>query len=144
MCSSEINMACRINHALEITSSASLVQVFCLQPAVKELGIFNCLRFMNKAYWDRLPPAAKAALDKYSGKTLSRRTGNAIAEFDSSAQERFRKETGQNYDSADPEEKARWQKQLQGINDAWVKTTPNGAAVLAAFRSALKKVAAGQ
>ncbi len=99
---------------------------------------------MNKASWDRLPPAAKAALDKYSGEALSRRTGNAIAEFDNAAQERFRKETGQNYDSVGPEEKARWQKQLQGINDGWVKSTPNGAAVLAAFRSELKKVAAGQ
>lgn len=99
---------------------------------------------MNKAAWDRLPAAAKAALEKHSGEALSRRTGNAVAEFDESALERFRKEPGQNFDNVSAEEKARWQKQLQGISDAWVKATPSGAAVLNAFRSEVKKVRAGQ
>jgi TRAP-type C4-dicarboxylate transport system substrate-binding protein len=100
--------------------------------------------FMNKASYDRLPAAGKAAIDKYSGESLSRRTGIAIAEFDESAQERFRKDPTQNFDTVGPEEKARWQKQLQGITDGWVKTTPNGNSILAAWRAEIKKVRAGQ
>ena len=100
--------------------------------------------FMNKASYDRLPPAAKAALDRYSGEALSRRTGAVVAEFDEGAQERFRKDPTQNFDTVGPDEKARWQKQLQGITDGWVKNTPNGAAILSAWRAELKKVKAGQ
>ena len=87
---------------------------------------------------------AKAAIDKYSGESLSRRTGAAIAEFDGGAQERFRKDPTQNFDAVGPDEKARWQKQLQGITDNWVKTTPNGTAILAAWRAEIKKARAGQ
>ena len=100
--------------------------------------------FMNKASYDRLPPVAKAAIDRYSGEVLSRKTGAVVAEFDEGAQERFRKDPTQNFETVGAEERARWQKQLQGITDGWVKSTPNGAAILGAWRTELKKVRPGQ
>jgi hypothetical protein len=50
---------------------------------------------------------------------------------------------GQTLSVIDPAEEERWKQRAQPIADEWVKTTPNGAAILAAFREEIKKARSG-
>jgi TRAP-type C4-dicarboxylate transport system substrate-binding protein len=99
---------------------------------------------MNKRSYDRLPPQAKAAIDKYSGEVLSRRMGNVVQALDDSAKDKIRGLPGQTFETITPEEQARWKTRLDVISAEWVKNTPNGAAILSGFREEVKKVRAGQ
>jgi hypothetical protein len=50
---------------------------------------------------------------------------------------------GQTVYKLSPEENARWEKALAPVTDEWVKATPNGPAILAAFRKEIANVRAG-
>jgi TRAP-type C4-dicarboxylate transport system substrate-binding protein len=97
---------------------------------------------MNKRSFDKLPPQAKAAIDKYSGEALTRRMGNVVQALDDDAKERIRALPGQVFESITPEEQARWKKQLDHISADWVKNIPNGAAILSGFREEVKRARA--
>jgi TRAP-type C4-dicarboxylate transport system substrate-binding protein len=97
---------------------------------------------MNKRSYEKLPPQAKAALDKLSGEALSRRMAGIVAGIDDRAIGIVKSMQNHNIDIPAPEEAARWRKQLEAISVAWVKDTPNGAAVLSGFREEIKKVRA--
>ena len=43
------------------------------------------------------------------------------------------------FPTASPEERQRWAAKVQPIYDSWIARTPNGAAVLAAFKAELAK-----
>jgi len=47
---------------------------------------------------------------------------------------------GQKIDTLAPAEEAKWRKTVAPIVDEWVKNTPDGAKVLAAFREEVEKV----
>ena len=108
------------------------------------LGSSTAFIAMNKRSYDKLPAQAKAAIDKYSYEALSRRMGDVVNKMDDFAQENVAKQPGQVIETIPKEEAARWQKQLQAISDGWVKSTPNGAAILSGFREEIKKARAGQ
>jgi TRAP-type C4-dicarboxylate transport system substrate-binding protein len=95
---------------------------------------------MNKQSYEKLPPQAKAAIDKYSGEHFARRMGELVSKMDADAQETARKTPGQVIETVPAAEAAAWRKQLEGVVSNWVKTTPNGAAVLAGWRSEMRKV----
>mgnify|MGYP003338442171 CR=1 FL=1 len=99
---------------------------------------------MNKRSYERLPPQAKAAIDKYSGESFSRRMADVVQGLDDAAKDKIRAAPGQVFETMSAEEQARLHKQLEGISADWVKATPNGAAILAGFREEVKKVRAGQ
>ena len=99
---------------------------------------------MNKRSYERLPPQAKAAIDKYSGESFSRRMADVVQGLDDAAKDKIRAAPGQVFENMSAEEQARLHKQLEGISADWVKATPNGAAILAGFREEVKKVRAGQ
>ena len=50
------------------------------------------------------------------------------------------KDPAQSFETINATERARWEKQLEGVINDWVKTTPNGAAVLKAFKEEVQKV----
>ncbi len=94
---------------------------------------------MSETSYERLPAKAKAAIDKYSGLAFSRRMGEALAKTATFQQNYVAKLPGHHMTSLDPKEEARWEAAAEPVVQEWIKTTPNGAAVLAAFRSELKK-----
>jgi TRAP-type C4-dicarboxylate transport system substrate-binding protein len=97
---------------------------------------------MNKASYEKLPDAGKRALDKNSGFQASQGAG-AVTDRSVAAAEEFMKKTpGHTLASLPPAEKQRWIKAIQPVTDQWVKDTPNGAAILAAYRTEVAKVRA--
>jgi TRAP-type C4-dicarboxylate transport system substrate-binding protein len=108
------------------------------------LGTSTAMMFMTKATWDSLSPEAQKVLDKHSGEAESRAFGawwdgerkagkdNTIARGDK-----------RTIIELTPEQTMAWQKKLEPLNDNWVKTTPDGAKVLAAYRAEIAKIEAG-
>lgn len=99
---------------------------------------------MNKASFDRLSPQARAAIEKHSGEAFSRRMGNVVESLDNAAKYSVRNMAGHNFDEPPSAELERWRKQLETIPAAWVKGTPNGAAILAGYREEVKKFRSGR
>jgi TRAP-type C4-dicarboxylate transport system substrate-binding protein len=98
---------------------------------------------MNKRSYERLPPQAKAAIDRYSGEAFSRRMAGVVQGLDDFAKEKIKAAPGQSFDGISADEQARLRRQLDGISTEWVKGTPNGAAILAGFREEVKKLRSG-
>jgi TRAP-type C4-dicarboxylate transport system substrate-binding protein len=94
---------------------------------------------MNKRSFDRLPAQAKAAIDKLSGEAFSRRMGNVVQAQDDAAKEQIRGMSGQVFENITPDEQARWKKELDHISADWVKSVPNGQAILSGFREEVKR-----
>jgi TRAP-type C4-dicarboxylate transport system substrate-binding protein len=99
--------------------------------------------FMNKQAYAKLPAGAKAAIDKLSYESFSRRMGDVTDRQDDLGRSTVRKIPGHKVYKLSPEENAKWEKALVPVTEEWVKSTPNGAAILAAFRKEIANVRAG-
>ena len=107
------------------------------------LGTSAAMMFMTKATYDALSPAAKKAFDAHSGEMESRAFG---AWWDGE------RKTGRDATVArgdkrtivdlTPEQTAAWQKKLAPLVDNWVRATPDGEKVLAAYRAELATIEA--
>ena len=104
------------------------------------LGEAPAFVFMNKDAYAKLPEKARQAIDKYSGESFSRRLGTANQNADRGESKAVAAKSGQTVAKLTPEQYALWQKRIDTVIDAWVKQTPDGAKVLAAYREELKKV----
>src|SRR6185436_14217921 len=99
---------------------------------------------MNKASYEKLPDAAKKAIDRNAGYEASKGIG-AVTDQSFDATENFLKTApGHTVASLDPAEKQRWLTRIQPVIDKWVADTPNGAAILAAFRAEVAKIREGK
>jgi len=108
------------------------------------LGMEPAYLLMNKETYARLPAPARAAIDKDSGLVLSEHIGrlnDAIGEEDRA---KVAKMPNQTIVEIDPKEASRWAQRMAPITDEWVKSTPDGAAVLAAYKAELVKIRAEQ
>jgi TRAP-type C4-dicarboxylate transport system substrate-binding protein len=94
------------------------------------LGSDSALLFMNKQSYDKLPPQAKAAIDKHSYRSLSQRLGEKTTE----EWARTRDIVKDRVVILDPAEEKRWQEALAPIAKEWAVNTPGGAQALEAFR----------
>ena len=90
-----------------------------------------------------MPAKAKAAVDKYAGEPFSRRLGVDLDRTNRESIETYKKTKGQEPYELPPAEVAKWKKVLEPVTANWVKATPDGAHVLAAFRAEVKKIRAG-
>jgi TRAP-type transport system periplasmic protein len=95
---------------------------------------------MNKASYARLPAKAKAAIDKHSGETYSRLMGTLSDTVEDESRAHVKKLPGHHVSTLDAKEAERWKKILAPISEEWVKRTPDGAKVLAAYRAELAKL----
>lgn len=102
-------------------------------------GAFNA---MNQETYAKLPDKARAAVDKYSGPVFSEWVGDAIDESEEASRANARGLADHKLVKLAPAEEARWKARVAPVVDAWVKATPNGAAVLAAYREEIAKVRA--
>jgi TRAP-type C4-dicarboxylate transport system substrate-binding protein len=99
--------------------------------------------FMNKESFAKLPAGAQQAMDRLSGEPMARRYGKAVDANDLSGQNAVKAMTGHTVENLAPAEAARWKARLTPVVDSWVKATPDGDKVLAAFRQELSNFRSG-
>jgi len=109
------------------------------------LSAFPNTLAINKNTYDALPAAAKAALSKHSGESLSRAFGQsgdrevmrAITDIKS-----FTNKGKGELLQLSAQEEQRWRQHTSSLIDEWVKARPDGAKVLAAFQQQVSNVEA--
>jgi len=99
--------------------------------------------FMNKDSYAKLPAKMKAAVDKYSGEALVRRIIKVVADATESSRKITMANANQTMINLEPAEEARWRAAVAPVTEEWVKSVPNGAAILAAYREEVKKIRGG-
>ena len=125
------------------------VPTFKLQEVAQQhieasLGNSPAFVFMNKDVYAKLPAAGREAVDRFSYEKFSRAMGNSGDRQADGARTRIKGMADQAVYALAPAEAAKWRERLKPIVEEWVRTTPNGAAILAAYREEIKKVRAGQ
>ena len=108
------------------------------------LGQAPAFVFMNKEAYAKRPDAGRKAIDGLSYEKFARRMGEVTDRQDELGRSTVRKIPGHTIYKLSPEENERWKRTLQPVIDEWVKSTPNGAAILAAFRTEAENVRAGR
>jgi TRAP-type C4-dicarboxylate transport system substrate-binding protein len=108
------------------------------------LGASGGFVFMNKPAYEKLPAAARAAVDKHSGRSFAALMGRALDKTAALQHDEVAKLSSHTMAHLDPAEVKRWNERLKPISDEWVKATPNGDAILAAFKADLAKGPAGE
>lgn len=106
----------------------------------ESLGSDAALLMMNRQKYDSLPPQAKAAIDKHSYLTLSRKLGEKTTE----EWQRTRNIVKDRVVTLAPAEEKRWQEALAPIAKEWAANTPGGTQVLEAFRAEVAAFRAGK
>jgi TRAP-type C4-dicarboxylate transport system substrate-binding protein len=109
------------------------------------LGSGGGMLMMNKDVYAKLPPIAKAAIDKNSGYAASELLGVSLDNIYASSEAEVRKRHGHVIAPLAGADKEQYEKQIvQAEIDNWTKNTPNGAAILAAYRGEAMKVRNGK
>jgi TRAP-type C4-dicarboxylate transport system substrate-binding protein len=98
---------------------------------------------MNKDSYAKLPEAAKKAIDSKLGKHYVDMLAKSIDDNENESKA-FTESKGQKIDELAPAEETRWRQIAAPIVDSWAKATPNGAAVLAAFREEVARIRAAK
>ena len=99
---------------------------------------------MNKASFAKLPDSGRAAIDKLSGEHFTRRMADVAQRMEDEGRNEVVAMAGQTVSVLDPAEAARWKQLLAPITEQWVRETPNGAAVLAAYRTEIAAIRTGK
>jgi len=100
--------------------------------------------FMNKDSYAKLPEKGRAAIDKFAGESYVLRLAKADDAMEARGRDATAAMKGQTIASLAPEEEARWKALVAPVTEEWVKATPDGARVLAAFRSEVVAIRAGK
>jgi TRAP-type C4-dicarboxylate transport system substrate-binding protein len=108
------------------------------------LGNSPAFIIMNKEAYAKLPAKGKAAVDMESYEKFSRALGNSGDRQAEAARVRIRQTDGQSVYRLAPAEQAKWQERLKPLSEEWVRSTPNGGAILAAYREELAKLRAAR
>ena len=106
------------------------------------LGGEVAFEIMNKQSYERLPDAAKRAIDQTAGAPYTKSMGEII-DIQEQESRAIITAAGQKILTLAPAEQTLWQQRIAPITEAWVKSTPNGAAVLATFRQEVAKYRKG-
>ncbi len=106
-------------------------------------GQFPAFVIMNTKAYERLPGIGRATVDKYSGEIFSRQIAEQLDATNVEAIDKLKKMDGQHVNALTSEQLEKWHETLDPITADWVKSTPDGAHVLAAFRAEVKKIRGG-
>ena len=98
--------------------------------------------FMNKDSYAKLAGKAKEAIDKNSGLILSRGFGEVLDRIAVEQVDTVKKMQGHTIARLDAKERARWDKVVTPVIDAWIAETPNGAAIWTAYKKEVEKAKA--
>ena len=108
------------------------------------LGQAPAFIFMNKEAYAKLADADKKALDRFSYEALSRKMGDVTDRQDDLGRTTVGKIPSHKVYKLSADESAKWEAKLRPMIDEYVAQTPNGAAILAAFRKEILAVRAGK
>lgn len=101
---------------------------------VGELGGAGAVAIaMNEHSYETLPAKAKAAIDRNSGLKYTKELGAFWDRIDAQGRKLAEQHGGHVYDLP-PAERARWAKKAKPVTASWVKSTPDGVAVLTEYR----------
>ncbi len=125
----------------------SAVLPFKLQEVVNfhlqlALGQAPAFVFMNKDAHAALPEKLRKVLDEYSGEPFSRRMGNTTDRQNTLGATVVGKMPNHTIYKLPAAQSAIWRKRLAPVEAEWVKRTPNGAKILAAYKAELAKLEA--
>jgi TRAP-type C4-dicarboxylate transport system substrate-binding protein len=104
-----------------------------------QLGSSSGYVFMNKDSFAKLPAKPQKAIDDNSGYKSSREFGQFLDKLGEDARTAVKGMPGHAVASLDAAETARWKERVTPVIEDWVKRTPNGAAVLDAFKAEVAK-----
>jgi TRAP-type C4-dicarboxylate transport system substrate-binding protein len=94
---------------------------------------------MSKTAYDKIPAAARKGLDKHMGLEYSVIMGRNSDQVEEESRAEVRAKPGHKISELTEEQTERWRKLLAPIADEWVKSNPDGAHVLAAYRDEVAK-----
>lgn len=97
---------------------------------------------MNKDSYARLSTKSRQAFDDLLGDAFARHVGEILDGIDTENRNTTAASPGQNVTALAPAEEARWKALVAPVTEAWVKTTPDGAKVLAAYRAEVARAVA--
>jgi TRAP-type C4-dicarboxylate transport system substrate-binding protein len=125
------------------------VQTFKLDEVTKfhleaPLGASPGYMLMNKETYAKLPAKVKDAVDKNAGLPFAIKMGVNSDTVESNMRERVRGLAGHTVAELPPEELARWRQMSKPVVDEWIKNTPDGEKVLAAYRAELADIRSGK
>jgi TRAP-type C4-dicarboxylate transport system substrate-binding protein len=103
------------------------------------LGPSPAFVVMHKESYAKLPEAGRKALDPLSGEPFSRRMAKLSERMDAEGRDAVRAMPNHTVGRLDPAEEKRWAERVAPVTENWVKATPNGAAVLAAYRAEISR-----
>lgn len=90
--------------------------------------------FMSRKIYDGLPDVARKAIDDNSGEVFARMMGEFWDGFNGVGRQML-EGAGAEFSKLDPAEEARWKEKLEPVISKWSSDTPDGGAVLDAFRA---------
>ena len=108
------------------------------------LGQGTAFVFMNKDAYARLPAEGKTAVDGPSYEAFSRALGQADDATEEDGRAHARALAGQTVERLDPKVAAIWKQRLAPLTEEWIKSTPDGAAVLASYRAEIRNIRSGK
>jgi TRAP-type C4-dicarboxylate transport system substrate-binding protein len=103
------------------------------------LGQAPAFTMMNKEAYAKLPEAGQKAIDKLSFEHLTRRMAAASQRMDTEGRALVAGLPNHTISQLDPAELKRWVERVAPVTEGWVKATPNGAAILAAYRAEIQR-----
>jgi TRAP-type C4-dicarboxylate transport system substrate-binding protein len=95
---------------------------------------------MNQSSYDRLPDKGRTVIDETIGEDYARRLGMVLDQGDDRESTKFAAQPGQSVTVLAAAEAALWKARVTPVTEAWVKATPDGAKVLAAYRAEIAKI----
>ena len=108
------------------------------------MGALAFMVVMQKSRYDALPPAARAALDRYSGEALGLRFATAIDIAANETMERSAKSGKGSMVIVPAAEQATWRSLTDPVVAAWRKAKPGNEQVFQAFTEEIQKLRAGK
>jgi TRAP-type C4-dicarboxylate transport system substrate-binding protein len=110
----------------------------------ESLGGASAVMIMNNATYAKLSGKAKAVIDANIGTVFTNWFNKVIDDTEHrNVDEVEHQMKDQTVTRLSDEQRAIWKARAQPVIDNWVKSTPNGAAVLAAFRKEIADIRAG-
>jgi TRAP-type C4-dicarboxylate transport system substrate-binding protein len=106
------------------------------------LGCTTAGFFMNKDSYARLPAKLRKAIDDASGDDMARHMARAAVTEEEAAHKEVAAVKGAVMQTLSKPQVEEWRARLSPMAEAWVKATPDGEKVLAAYRVEIAKIVA--
>jgi TRAP-type transport system periplasmic protein len=104
------------------------------------LGAEVTFIMMNNKSYEKIGEKGRAIIDRESGGPWTTAIGKILDGDDKAEAERVAKSPGETVAQLPAAEQAKWKAKVQDVVNEWTQRTPNGAAVLAAYREEIAKL----